>query len=69
MSGQSQLIDAQGSQGEQPQLTNDTQRSKAASVEGLRGGYVEDWTVFWISAYFLNGTAVFTELGMPGWGK
>ncbi|MBX7255174.1 MAG: hypothetical protein K1Y02_02340 [Candidatus Hydrogenedentes bacterium] len=60
-----QLIDAQGSQGEQPQHTNYTQGSQVKSVEGLRGGYVETWTVFWITAHFLNAAAMFSELGVP----
>lgn len=60
-----QLIDAQGSQGEQPQHTNYTQHGQVESVAGLRGGYVEDWTVFWITAHFLNAAAMFQELGAP----
>lgn len=60
-----QLIDPYGSQGEQPQQTNYSQ----AHVEGknplqFRGGYIEDWTVFWITAHFLNGAAGLKELGV-----
>jgi hypothetical protein len=33
----------------------------------LRGGYVEDWTVFWITAHFLNAAAQFQEMGVPIW--
>lgn len=60
-----QLMDAQGSQGEQPQHTNYAQRGEVNDVDALRGGYVEDWTVFWITAHFLNAAAQFLELGAP----
>jgi hypothetical protein len=59
-----QLIDPYGSQGEQPQHTNYAQRGKIDSPFGLRGGYVEDWTVFWITAHFLNAAALFEEMGV-----
>lgn len=59
-----QLIDPHGSQGEQPQHTNYAQRGKLDAVAGLRGGYVEDWTVFWITAHFLNAAAQFREMGV-----
>ncbi|MBN1419418.1 MAG: hypothetical protein JXP34_11620 [Planctomycetes bacterium] len=62
-----QIIDPYGSQGEQPQHTNYAQRGKVADVEALRGGYQEDWTVFWITAHFLNAAARFAELGVPIW--
>ena len=32
---------------------------------GIRGEYVEEWTVFWITAHFLNAAAQFKELGLP----
>lgn len=60
-----QLMDAWGSQGEQPQHTNYAQRGEVEDVDALRGGYVEDWTVFWITAHFLNAAAQFIELGAP----
>lgn len=60
-----QLMDARGSQGEQPQHTNYAQRGEVTDVDALRGGYVEDWTVFWITAHFLNAAAQFIELGAP----
>jgi hypothetical protein len=60
-----QLIDPFGSQGEQPQHTNYAQRGEVTDVLALRGGYVEDWTVFWITAHFLNAAAQFSELGVP----
>ncbi|MFO7976591.1 MAG: hypothetical protein R6V12_18375 [Candidatus Hydrogenedentota bacterium] len=59
-----QLIDPYGSQGEQPQHTNYAQRGNIESPFGLRGGYVEDWTVFWITAHFLNAAAQFEEMGV-----
>ncbi|HUV14777.1 MAG TPA: hypothetical protein VMY18_14120 [Acidobacteriota bacterium] len=59
-----QLIDPLGSQGEQPQQTNYAQRGEVKSAFGLRGDYVEDWTVFWITAHFLNAAAQFKELGV-----
>jgi len=62
-----QLIDPYGSQGEQPQHTNYTQRGQVTDVFALRGGYVEDWTVFWITAHFLNAAAQFRELGVDVW--
>ncbi|MDD4267985.1 MAG: hypothetical protein GXY25_20245 [Pirellulaceae bacterium] len=58
-----QLLDPYGSHGEQPQHTNYAQRGRVESVFGLRGGYVEDWTVFWLTAHFLNAAARFEELG------
>ena len=57
-----QLIDPMGSQGEQPQHTNYAQRGEVEDVDTLRGGYAEDWTVFWITAHFLNAAAQFIEL-------
>ncbi len=59
-----QLIDPYGSQGEQPQHTNYAQRGEVDDVFALRGGYAEDWTVFWITAHFLNAAAQFRELGV-----
>ncbi len=60
-----QLLDPYGSQGEQPQHTNYAQRGEVSSAQGHRGGYVEDWTGFWITAHFLNGAALFKEWGAP----
>ena len=58
-----QLTDAYGSQGEQIQHTNFAQRGDMSNVYKLRGGYSENWTVFWITAHFLNAAARFTEYG------
>ncbi|MHC4366078.1 MAG: hypothetical protein ACYSW8_00520 [Planctomycetota bacterium] len=65
-----QLLDPYGSQGEQPHHTNYAQdgrfvrRMESQGPVGVRGNYVEDWTVFWITAHFLNAAAQFKELGM-----
>ncbi|MBR4756345.1 MAG: hypothetical protein IK076_05320 [Bacteroidales bacterium] len=58
-----QLTDPFGSQGEQLQHTNFAQHGIVTDVVNLRGGYVENWTVFWITAHFLNAAARFTEMG------
>ncbi|MBN1441699.1 MAG: hypothetical protein JXA90_03270 [Planctomycetes bacterium] len=59
-----QLIDPFGSHGEQPQHTNYAQRGRVDDPLSLRGGYVEDWTVFWLTAHFLNAAARLKELGV-----
>lgn len=58
-----QLTDAYGSQGEQVQHTNFAQHGDMSNVYKLRGGYSESWTVFWITAHFLNAAARFLEAG------
>lgn len=59
-----QLIDPYGSQGEQPYHTNYIQTSwRNKPVYERRGNYLETWTVFWITAHFLNASALLTELG------
>jgi hypothetical protein len=62
-----QLLDPYGSQGEQPQQTNYAQRGDVSDLFALRGGYAETWTVFWITAHFLNAAARLQELGAPIW--
>ena len=62
-----QLIDPYGSQGEQIQQTNYAQRGDVTNIDALRGGYSEGWTVFWITAHFLNAAAKFEEMGVPVW--
>jgi hypothetical protein len=57
-----QIIDPYGSQGEQIQQTNFGQYGKTDNVRFLRGGYSEPWTVFWITAHFLNAGARFIEM-------
>ena len=58
-----QLTDASGSLGGQIQQTNFAQRGDMSDVYKLRGGYAERWTVFWLTAHFLNAAADFTEMG------
>ena len=68
-----QLLDPYGSQGEQPHHTNYAQHGAfrkqlaAQDISGVRGNYVESWTVFWITAHFLNAAAQFQELGVSIW--
>ena len=59
-----QLTDASGSLGEQIQQTNFAQRGDMTDVFRLRGGYAERWTVFWLTAHFLNAAAQFKEMGV-----
>lgn len=59
-----QLTDPFGSQGEQLQQTNFAQRGDMTEIHKLRGGYSESWTVFWITAHFLNAAARFEEMGV-----
>ena len=59
-----QLIDPFGSQGEQIQQTNFGQQGEMTDVFRLRGGYSERWTVFWITAHFLNAAAQFEAMGV-----
>lgn len=59
-----QLVDAQGSQGEQIQHTNFGQQGELKDVFRMRGGYSESWTVFWITAHFLNAAAEFERMGV-----
>ncbi len=59
-----QMIDADGSQGEQLQQTRFAQAGDLSDPDRFRGGYVEGWTVFWITAHFLTAAAKFDELGV-----
>lgn len=59
-----QMIDPRGSQGEQIQQTNFGQSGQLTDVFRLRGGYSEHWTVFWMTAHFLNAAAQFEALGV-----
>lgn len=59
-----QLIDPEGSQGEQLNQTNYTQTGDLDDLRGMRGTYSEGWTVFWITAHFLNAGAQFVEMGV-----
>ncbi len=57
-----QMIDPYGSQGEQLQHTNFAQGGDLSNIYNFRGGYHELWTVFWITAHFLNAAAQFMEI-------
>jgi hypothetical protein len=59
-----QMIDPFGSQGEQIQHTNFGQSGDMSNVYKLRGGYSEHWTVFWMTAHFLNAAAMFDAMGV-----
>jgi len=61
-----QMIDPFGSSGEQLLQTNFIQHhfSKDMKVGDLRGGYSENWSVFWITAHFLHAAATFKEMGV-----
>lgn len=62
-----QMIRPDGAHGEQLQQTNYTQWTEGKAIRsaaGLRGGYSEDWTVFWITAHFLHAAAQFEEMGV-----
>jgi hypothetical protein len=59
-----QLVDAFGSQGEQLSQTNFAQQGDMSNVHKLRGKYSEGWTVFWITAHYLNAAARFVEIGV-----
>ena len=59
-----QLTSASGSLGEQIQHTNFGQHGDMSDVYRLRGGYAETWTVFWLTAHFLNAAADFKEMGV-----
>jgi len=59
-----QLIDPYGSQGEQLQETNFAQQGNMSNVFNLRGGYSEQWTVYWITAHFLTAAAEFKKIGV-----
>jgi len=55
-----QMLDADGSQGEQLNHTNFVQfRGLTDDVYKMRGTYAEDWTVFWMTAHFLTAAAKF----------
>ena len=59
-----QLLDPQGSQGEQVHQTNYAQHYDYTDLNGVRGDYVEQWNVYWISAHFLVAAAQLDELGV-----
>lgn len=58
-----QMMDPYGSSGEQIQQTNFAQHGDISNVFRLLGGYSESWTVFWITAHFLNTASEFERMG------
>ena len=58
-----QGLDPAGSQGEQLQQTRFAQGGDLSDPDRFRGGYVEGWTVFWITAHFLTAAAKLEEMG------
>jgi hypothetical protein len=60
-----QMLDPDGSQGEQLNHTNFVQgMNHIQDVHTMRGTYREDWTVFWMTAHFLNAAAQFQEMNV-----
>lgn len=59
-----QLIDPLGSQGEQMHQTNYAQHYDYKDLKGVRGDYVEQWNVYWISAHFLVATSKLDAMGV-----
>lgn len=59
-----QLLDPLGGQGEQMHQTNYAQHYRYTDLAGVRGDYVEQWNVYWISAHFLVAAAQLDELGV-----
>ena len=60
-----QFVDPLGSQGEQLQQTNFGQHYEVHDLKGVRGDYVESWSVYWITAHFLTTAARLEEMGVP----
>ena len=59
-----QLTDPWGSAGEQLHQTNYAQHYDVTTLDGVRGDYIENWNVYWISAHFLAAAAQFAEMGV-----
>ncbi|MGE4488213.1 MAG: hypothetical protein AB7E95_01565 [Kiritimatiellales bacterium] len=60
-----QLTDPWGSAGEQIHQTNYAQYYKNfTTLKGVRGDYIEKWSVYWITAHFLSAAAQFKEMGI-----
>ena len=55
---------ATGVQGEQLFQTNYQQHAAGDRVEGMRGGYSEQWNIYWITAHFLTAAAEFERMGI-----
>ncbi len=59
-----QLTSASGTLGEQILHTNFKQRGDMSDVYAFRGDYCDTWTVFWLTAHFLEAAADFREMGV-----
>ena len=59
-----QLTSPDGSLGEQILQTNYRHMGDMHDLSTFRGGYSEHWTVFWLTAHFLNAAAEFSEMGV-----
>jgi hypothetical protein len=60
-----QLTDPRGSAGEQIHQTNYSQDDpKFIELKGVRGDYIENWSVYWVTAHFLTAAAQFNEMGV-----
>ncbi len=61
-----QLTDPWGSAGEQIHQTNYAQHYEVdpGQLQRVRGDYIENWNVYWITAHFLTAAAQFQEMGV-----
>ena len=61
-----QLTDPWGSAGEQLHQTNYAQHYQPDpdQLDGVRGDYIENWNVYWITAHFLTAATQFREMGV-----
>ena len=59
-----QLLDPLGSQGEQLHQTNYSQHYDYEDLKGVRGDYVENWNVYWITSHFLVAVTQLEEMGV-----
>ena len=60
------MPDPYGSAREQLHQTNYAQHYPIDpdNLKGLRGDYIENWNVYWITAHFLTAAAQFKEMGV-----
>ena len=59
-----QILDPYGSQGEQMMHTNYAQSGHMSDLRFSGEAILRHWTVFWITAHFLNAAARFEEMGV-----
>jgi hypothetical protein len=60
-----QLLDPSGRHGEQLHQTNFAQHYRFSELRGVRGDYIENWDVYWMSAHFLVAAARFDNARIP----